>query len=166
LTVFFQQLINGLSLGGIYVLVALGYTMLPILSFDSFLSPQSTALAQSIGLHLDFTNYRFMLYGCIPVGVMRFRPEGLIPSRQRKAEFKKPFGDPNLPLLMRCSLFRLYRAPFTRGASNMGLYARFRNRGQLINTMAMKLLLPTVLTQSWMSSASNALSISPIRHAY
>ena len=27
MTVFFQQLVNGLSLGGIYALIALGYTM-------------------------------------------------------------------------------------------------------------------------------------------
>ncbi len=68
-----------------------------ILSFiNSFLLPQSTALAQSIGLHLDFTNYRFMLYGCILVAMMLFRPEGLIPSRQRKAEFKEAMKDPHL----------------------------------------------------------------------
>ncbi|HTV75196.1 MAG TPA: hypothetical protein VME66_16000 [Candidatus Acidoferrales bacterium] len=58
-----------------------------VLSFvNSFLLPQATTLASSVGLQIDFTNYRFMLYGVILVGMMLFRPEGLIPSRQRKAE--------------------------------------------------------------------------------
>jgi len=58
-----------------------------VLSFvNSFLLPQSTTLAHAAGLNLDFTNYRFMLYGVILVSMMLFRPEGLIPSRQRAAE--------------------------------------------------------------------------------
>ncbi len=69
-----------------------------VLSFiNSFLLPQSTNLAHSIGLvNVDFTNYRFMLYGVILVLMMLFRPEGLIPSRQRKAEFHEALADPTL----------------------------------------------------------------------
>ena len=69
-----------------------------VLSFlNSFLLPQSTNLAHQIGLTgLDFTNYRFMLYGVILVAMMLFRPEGLIPSRQRKAEFHEALDDPHL----------------------------------------------------------------------
>ncbi len=69
-----------------------------VLSFlNSFLLPQSTNLAHQIGLTgLDFTNYRFMLYGVILVAMMLFRPEGLIPSRQRKAELHETEGDPAL----------------------------------------------------------------------
>ncbi len=69
-----------------------------VLSFiNSFLLPQSTSLAHSIGLaNVDFTNYRFMLYGVILVAMMLFRPEGLIPSRQRKAELREPLTDPAL----------------------------------------------------------------------
>jgi len=69
-----------------------------VLSFiNSFLLPQSTSLAHSIGLvNVDFTNYRFMLYGVILVLMMLFRPEGLIPSRQRKAEFHEAEADPML----------------------------------------------------------------------
>ncbi|MBC5811291.1 MAG: hypothetical protein GIW95_10655, partial [Candidatus Eremiobacteraeota bacterium] len=48
------------------------------------------------GLNIDFTNYRFMLYGVILVAMMLFRPEGLIPSRQRKAEFREALIDPAL----------------------------------------------------------------------
>jgi branched-chain amino acid transport system permease protein len=69
-----------------------------VLSFiNSFLLPQSTNLAHSIGLSwLDFTNYRFMLYGVILVAMMLFRPEGLIPSRQRRAELRAALHDPAL----------------------------------------------------------------------
>jgi branched-chain amino acid transport system permease protein len=68
-----------------------------VLSFiNGFLLPQSTNLAHSMHLNLDFTNYRFMLYGVILVAMMLFRPEGLIPSRQRKAEFHEPAHDPEL----------------------------------------------------------------------
>ncbi len=69
-----------------------------LLSFiNSFLLPQSTNLAHAIGLaNVDFTNYRFMLYGVILVLMMLFRPEGLIPSRQRKAELHEALTDPAL----------------------------------------------------------------------
>lgn len=69
-----------------------------VLSFiNSFLLPQSTNLAHSVGLvNVDFTNYRFMLYGVILVAMMLFRPEGLIPSRQRKAELREALTDPGL----------------------------------------------------------------------
>ena len=67
------------------------------LSFvNSFLLPQSTNLAHAIGLNVDFTNYRFMLYGVILVAMMLFRPEGLIPSRQRRAEFRGALKDPGI----------------------------------------------------------------------
>jgi branched-chain amino acid transport system permease protein len=66
-----------------------------VLSFvNSFLLPQSTTLAHAIGLRsVDFTNYRFMLYGVILVAMMLFRPEGLIPSRRRRAELREPRTD-------------------------------------------------------------------------
>jgi branched-chain amino acid transport system permease protein len=37
-------------------------------------------------LHIDLTGSRFLIYGVILVMMMLFRPEGLLPSRQRKAE--------------------------------------------------------------------------------
>jgi branched-chain amino acid transport system permease protein len=65
-----------------------------LLSFvNGFLLPQSTNLAHAVGLNLDFTNYRFFLYGAILVGMMLFRPEGLIPSRQRRAELRVALAD-------------------------------------------------------------------------
>ncbi len=69
-----------------------------VLSFvNSFLLPQSTTLAHAAGLvNVDFTNYRYMIYGVILVVMMLFRPEGLIPNRQRKAEFREAATDPVL----------------------------------------------------------------------
>jgi hypothetical protein len=50
-----------------------------------------------VGLNwLDFTNYRFLLYGSILVLMMLFRPAGLIPSRQRRAELEDTRSDPQL----------------------------------------------------------------------
>jgi branched-chain amino acid transport system permease protein len=46
-----------------------------------------------IGLNIDLTNSRFLIYGAILVAMMLFRPEGLIPSRQRKAELHAADSD-------------------------------------------------------------------------
>ncbi len=48
--------------------------------------PQATSFARAAGLHVDLTNYRFMLYGAILVAVMLLRPGGLVPSTRRRAE--------------------------------------------------------------------------------
>jgi ABC-type branched-subunit amino acid transport system permease subunit len=37
-------------------------------------------------IDIDFTLYRFMLYGSILVAIMLFRPEGLIANKQRAEE--------------------------------------------------------------------------------
>ena len=63
---------------------------------NSVVLPQATQIAHGLGLQVDFTNYRFMLYGLILVGAMLLRPEGLIPSRQRRAELRGPKDDPEL----------------------------------------------------------------------
>ncbi len=69
-----------------------------VLSFvNSFLLPQASNLAHTAGFtYLDFTNYRFMLYGVILVGMMLLRPAGLLPSRARRAEFREALTDPSL----------------------------------------------------------------------
>jgi ABC-type branched-subunit amino acid transport system permease subunit len=78
-----------LVLGGMGSLpgVVVGSALLSILNF--FILPQASNLASSVGLHIDFTSYRFMLYGIILVAVMLFKPEGLWGSEQRKAELKE-----------------------------------------------------------------------------
>jgi branched-chain amino acid transport system permease protein len=57
-----------------------------VLSFiNGFLLPQSTVIAHNLGLNgLDFTNYRFMLYGIILVAMMLFRPMVMSRGSSRK----------------------------------------------------------------------------------
>ena len=44
------------------------------------------------GVQIDLTNSRFLIYGIILVMTMLFRPEGLIPSRQRRSELRAGDG--------------------------------------------------------------------------
>jgi ABC-type branched-subunit amino acid transport system permease subunit len=63
---------------------------------NNFVLPQATSFAHGAGINIDFTSYRFMLYGAILVLAMLFRPEGLLPSRERRAELRAALGDPEL----------------------------------------------------------------------
>ncbi|MDE2572123.1 MAG: ABC transporter ATP-binding protein [bacterium] len=78
-----------LVLGGMGSLpgVVIGSAALSILNF--WLLPEANNLAAMVGVHIDFTQYKFMLYGIILVVVMLFKPEGLYGSEQRKAELKE-----------------------------------------------------------------------------
>jgi branched-chain amino acid transport system permease protein len=55
-------------------------------SLERFILPQTTNLLHGAGINVDLTGSRFLMYGVILVAMMLFRPEGLLPSRQRKAE--------------------------------------------------------------------------------
>jgi branched-chain amino acid transport system permease protein len=55
-------------------------------ALERFILPQGTNFLHGIGMNVDLTNSRFLIYGVILVMMMLFRPEGLIPSGQRKAE--------------------------------------------------------------------------------
>jgi len=55
-------------------------------ALERFILPQGTNFLHGIGVNVDLTNSRFLIYGIILVTMMLFRPEGLIPSGQRKAE--------------------------------------------------------------------------------
>jgi branched-chain amino acid transport system permease protein len=85
-----------LVLGGMGNILGVVVGSFTLSLINNFLLPQATNIAHSVGLNLDFTNYRFMLYGVILVAVMLFRPEGLIPSRQRRAELRAALDDPSL----------------------------------------------------------------------
>ena len=50
-------------------------------------------LNQTFGTHLDVPLYQYGIYGAIIVLVMLVRPEGLIPSARRKAEFHEGVAD-------------------------------------------------------------------------
>ena len=61
---------------------------LVISSLDRFILPQLTNFMHNFGVQIDLTNSRFLIYGIILVMTMLFRPEGLIPSRQRRSELR------------------------------------------------------------------------------
>jgi len=83
-----------LVLGGMGNLpgVILGSVILSAL--ERFILPQGTSFLHGIGLtSIDLTNSRFLIYGAILVLMMLFRPEGLLPSGQRKAELHAAESD-------------------------------------------------------------------------
>jgi branched-chain amino acid transport system permease protein len=51
------------------------------------------SLNQTFGTHLEVPLYQFGIYGAIIVLVMLIRPEGLIPSARRRAEFHEGVHD-------------------------------------------------------------------------
>jgi len=76
-----------LVLGGMGNIYGVIVGSLLLSSLERFILPQATIFAHNLGfMQLDFSNFRFMMYGIILVSIMLFRPEGLFPSRQRKAE--------------------------------------------------------------------------------
>jgi branched-chain amino acid transport system permease protein len=75
-----------LVLGGMGNIPGVIVGSLILSSLERFILPQTTNFMHGIGLNVDLTNSRFLIYGAILVMMMLFRPEGLIPSRQRQAE--------------------------------------------------------------------------------
>jgi branched-chain amino acid transport system permease protein len=71
------------NLGGVVV----GAVLLALV--NTTLLPQINGVVNGV-LHtnLDLTNYNFFIYGAILVTLMLFRPEGLLPNRERKAELR------------------------------------------------------------------------------
>jgi branched-chain amino acid transport system permease protein len=67
-------------------------------AFLAFLNQQGLAdighsINQTFGTNLDVPKYQFGIYGLIIVATMLLRPEGLIPSARRKAEFHEGVHD-------------------------------------------------------------------------
>ena len=67
-------------------------------SFLAFLNQQGLAdighsVNHTFGTNLDVPKYQFGIYGLIIVATMLLRPEGLIPSARRKAEFHEGVHD-------------------------------------------------------------------------
>jgi ABC-type branched-subunit amino acid transport system permease subunit len=79
-------IVSMLVLGGMGNVAGVVIGSLALSFANGVLLPQANTLASGIGLHVDFGNYHFFIYGAILVGIMLFRPEGLLPNRQRKAE--------------------------------------------------------------------------------
>jgi branched-chain amino acid transport system permease protein len=76
-----------LVLGGMGNIPGVIVGSLILSALERFILPQGTNFLHGLGFtSVDLSNSRFLIYGVILVMMMLFRPEGLIPSRQRKAE--------------------------------------------------------------------------------
>jgi branched-chain amino acid transport system permease protein len=82
-----------LVLGGMGNIPGVIVGSLILSALDRFILPQGTNFLHGFGLDVDLTGSRYLIYGVILVMMMLFRPEGLIPSRQRKAELHAGEGD-------------------------------------------------------------------------
>jgi branched-chain amino acid transport system permease protein len=83
-----------LVLGGMGNIPGVIVGSLILSALDRLILPQGTNFLHGLGLNVDLTNSRFMIYGVILVAMMLLRPEGLLPSRQRKAELHAADVDP------------------------------------------------------------------------
>ena len=79
-------IVSMLVLGGMGNIPGVVVGALVLVLLNSVVLPQANTIAASVGLHVDFGNYHFFIYGAILVAIMLFKPEGLLPSRQRKEE--------------------------------------------------------------------------------
>jgi branched-chain amino acid transport system permease protein len=76
-----------LVLGGMGNIPGVIVGSLILSALERFILPQGTNFLHGLGFtSVDLSNSRFLIYGVILVMMMLFRPEGLIPSGQRKAE--------------------------------------------------------------------------------
>ncbi len=82
-----------LVLGGMGNITGVIVGSLVLSSLERFILPQATNFLHGFGLNVDLSNSRFLIYGVILVVMMLFRPEGLIPSGQRKAELHAADAD-------------------------------------------------------------------------
>jgi branched-chain amino acid transport system permease protein len=62
--------------------VVIGAVILELV--NEYVLPQASSLVHIP--HVDLSQSQFFIYGAILVGIMLFRPEGLLPSRTRRAE--------------------------------------------------------------------------------
>lgn len=79
-------IVSMLVLGGMGNIPGVAVGALLLVLVNNVVLPQANTLASNVGLHVDFGNYHFFIYGAILVAIMLFKPEGLLPSRQRKEE--------------------------------------------------------------------------------
>jgi branched-chain amino acid transport system permease protein len=80
------------GMGNIYGVV-LGAVVLSYLNFKGLdkIGERVNQGIDTVGIDatVDIPKYKFLLFGVILVVMMLFRPEGLIPSQRRKAEFEE-----------------------------------------------------------------------------
>jgi len=90
-------IVSMLVLGGMGNIAGVVVGSLVLTLANNVLLPQANTLANAAGLHVDFGTYHFFIYGAILIAIMLFRPEGLLPNRERKAELRHgavPEGSP------------------------------------------------------------------------
>jgi branched-chain amino acid transport system permease protein len=83
-----------LVLGGMGNITGVIVGSLVLSSLERFILPQSTNLLHALGVNVDLSGSRFLIYGVILVIMMLFRPEGLVPSRRRRAELHAANAEP------------------------------------------------------------------------
>jgi len=83
-----------LVLGGMGNITGVIVGSLVLSSLERFILPQSTNLLHAIGVNVDLSGSRFLIYGLILVIMMLFRPEGLLPSGRRRAELHAANAEP------------------------------------------------------------------------
>lgn len=83
-------IVSMLVLGGMGNIPGVAIGALVLILLNNVVLPQANTIAAGAGIHVDFGNYHFFIYGAILVAIMLFKPEGLLPSRQRKAELRHP----------------------------------------------------------------------------
>ena len=82
-------------IGGLGSLRGVLLGALVLLGFDNVISPLLTRLLQNLGdggsgnVILTFSNWRWLIFGTVLILMMRFRPEGLWPSAQVKADLRQ-----------------------------------------------------------------------------
>ena len=72
--------------------VCVGAVLLSYLNFQG-LNAVGHTFNDIAGTSLDVPKYQYLVYGTIIVVVMLYRPQGLIPSAQRKAELEFEYDD-------------------------------------------------------------------------
>lgn len=77
------------SIGGVLLgaLIVMGFNSLVLESITDFLKAHQ--LISSNNVYAAPGNWKYMVFGLALILMMRFRPEGLLPSRQLKAELRK-----------------------------------------------------------------------------
>ena len=79
-------IVSMLVLGGMGNIAGVVIGALVLTFVNSVLLPQANGFAHAVHLNVDFGRYHFFIYGAILVGIMLFRPAGLLPNSERRAE--------------------------------------------------------------------------------
>jgi branched-chain amino acid transport system permease protein len=79
-------IVSMLVLGGMGNIAGVVIGAMVLTFVNTVLLPQANSIAAAVHINVDFGQYHFFIYGAILVAIMLFRPAGLLPNRQRRAE--------------------------------------------------------------------------------